>query len=66
MVRINQRVVAEDPLTAVNEYKTLGVYLVIDEPEYGFSDVEIGYVVTALIDWLEAGTNVAQLLSNQH
>lgn len=66
MVRIDQRVVAEDPLTSVSEYKTLGCYLVVDEPEYGFSDVEIGYVVTALIAWLEAGTNVAQLLASQH
>lgn len=65
MVRIDQRVVAADPLTSVNEYKTLGVYCVIDEPEYGFDDTDIDYVVQALVDWLSSA-NVAKILSNQH
>lgn len=56
MVRIDQRVVAADPLTSINEYKTLGVYLVIDEPEYGFSDTEIDYVVQAFKTWLSSAT----------
>lgn len=65
MVRVNQRVIAEDPLTAQNEYKELGVYLVIDEPEYGFSDTEIDYVVQALSGWLTTA-NVGKVCSNQH
>lgn len=65
MVRIDQRVVATDPLTSVNEYKSLGVYIVIDEPEYGFDDTNIDYVVQALAAWLSAA-NVAKILSNQH
>lgn len=65
MVRLDHRVVAADPLTSVNEYKTLGVYIVIDEPEYGFSDTEINYDVQALGAWLSAA-NVAKVCSNQH
>lgn len=65
MVRIDQRVVAADPLTSVNEYKTLGVYLVIDEPEYGFSDAQIDYVVQALTAWLTTA-NVTKVLGNEH
>jgi predicted Zn-dependent peptidase len=65
MVRVDQRVVAADPLTSVNEYKSLGVYVVIDEPEYGFSDTEIDYVVQALTDWLTTA-NVTKVLGNQH
>lgn len=65
LVRIDQRVVAADPLTSVNEYKDLGVYLVIDEPEYGFTDTEIDYVVQALAAWLASAT-VAKVLSGQH
>lgn len=65
MARVDQRVVAADPLTSVNEYKSLGVYLVIDEPEYGFSDTEIDYVVQALCTWLSTAT-VTKLLGNQH
>jgi hypothetical protein len=65
MVRIDKRVVAADPLTAVSEYKTLGVYLVIDEPEYGFDDEEIDDVVQGLIAWLTTA-NVTKVLGNQH
>lgn len=65
MVRVDQRVVAADPLTAVNEYKSLGVYLVVDEPEYGFSDTEIDYVVQALGTWLSTA-NVTKLCGNEH
>lgn len=65
MVRVDNRVVAADPLTSENEYKNLGVYLVIDEPEYGFSDTEIDYVVQALGAWLSSAT-VAKVCSSQH
>ena len=65
MIRVDQRVVAADPLTSVNEYKSLGVYLVIDEPEYGFSDAEIDYVVQALCTWLSTA-NVTKVCGNEH
>jgi hypothetical protein len=65
MVRCDKRVVAADPLTSVNEYKDLGCYLVIDEPEYGFTDAEIDYVVQALAVWLSTA-NVTDVLESQH
>jgi hypothetical protein len=65
MVRIDQRVVAADPLTSVNEYKTLGVYLVIDEPEYGFSDAEIYDVVEALKAWATEA-NILKVCGSEH
>lgn len=65
MVRVDQRVVAADPLTSVNEYKDLGVYLVIDEPEYGFTDAEIDDVVQALCTWLSTA-NVTKVCGNEH
>jgi hypothetical protein len=65
MIRVDQRVVAADPLTSVNEYKNLGVYLVIDEPEYGFTDTEIDYVVQALTAWLTTA-NVTKVCGNEH
>lgn len=64
MVRVDQRKVAADPLTSVNEYKTAGVYVVIDEPEYGFTDTELGYIVAALTAWLTAG-NVAKVCASE-
>lgn len=65
MVRVDSRVVAANPLSSVNEYKNLGIYLVVDEPEYGFTDAEINYVVQALTAWLTQA-NVLKVLSSQH
>ena len=65
MVRVDNRVVAADPLTSVNEYKSLGVYVVIDEPEYGFDDDDIDDVAQALFA-LADSTFLGKVLGNQH
>lgn len=65
MVRVDQTVIAEDPLTAENVSQGLATYLVIDEPSFGFTDAEIGYVVAGLVAWLTAG-NVADVCEAQH
>lgn len=65
MVRVDQTVIAADPLTAENASQKAGVYLVIDEPSFGFDDTTLGYLVTALKDWLIAGTNVAKILGSE-
>lgn len=46
--RLSQTKVAADPISAVNKQVGFSVYLVIDEPTFGFSDTEIGYVIAAL------------------
>lgn len=66
MVRIDARTVAADPLTAVNQFQSLGVYVVVDEPEFGFADDAVEDVVVALTTWLGVAGNVAKLLSHQH
>lgn len=65
MARLDMRVVAADPLTAVNEYQTCGVYLVIDEPEYGFSDDAIDDIVQGFKTWLATAT-VLKILGGEH
>lgn len=64
MVRIDQKKIAADPLTAINAYQSAGVYLVIDEPQTGFSDTELTYLVDALKAWLSAG-NTAKVLASE-
>lgn len=65
MARLDQRVVAADPLTSINEYKSCGNYVVIDEPEYGFTDTDIANNVAGFNAWLDA-TMVGKILSGQH
>jgi predicted Zn-dependent peptidase len=57
MVRLDKRVVAADPLTSVNTYKNLGVYLVVDKPEYGFSITDIDNVIQGFKTWLSTANN---------
>lgn len=51
-VRLSQKKIAADPISAVNTEKGFSVYIVIDEPRAGFSDAEIGYAIDALKAWL--------------
>lgn len=65
MVRIDKMVVAADPLTAEQQYKTAGLYLVIDEPNFGFTDDDLEKVGLGLTAWLSSA-NILKVLSSQH
>lgn len=64
MVRLDQIVIAADPLTAENASQKAGVYVVVDEPDFGFDDTALDYLVDALVAWLTAG-NIAKLLGGE-
>jgi len=64
MVRLDQTVIAADPLTAENSSQKAGVYLVIDEPIFGFDDASLDFLTDALIAWLTSG-NIAKLLGGE-
>jgi len=54
-VRLSQKKVAADPISAINKESGFSVYLVIDEPRSGvFSDTEIGYAIDAFKVWLSS------------
>nr|UJQ84952.1 MAG: hypothetical protein 2 [Leviviridae sp.] len=50
-VRLTQKKVAADPLTAINKEISTSVMIVVDEPRWGFTDAELGYLTTALTAW---------------
>lgn len=60
-VRLSQKKIAADPISAVNTEKSVSVYLVVDEPKTGFTDTEIGYLIDALKAWLTS-TNYNKVL----
>jgi predicted transglutaminase-like cysteine proteinase len=53
-VRLTQKKVAADPLTAVNKEVSTSIILVVDEPRWGFTDTELGYLTAALITWFDS------------
>lgn len=63
-VRLSQRKVAPDPISAVNREIGTSVYLVIDEPKAGFTDAEIGYLIDALKSWATS-TNYNKVLGGE-
>jgi hypothetical protein len=46
--RVSQTKVAADPISAVNKQVGFSVYFVVDEPTFGFTDAEIGYVIAGM------------------
>lgn len=52
MVRLDQTIVAADPLNSENAYQTAGCYIVIDEPAVGFTDAQLDYLAAGLIAYL--------------
>jgi hypothetical protein len=67
-VRLTQRKVAADPISALNKELSASVILVIDEPRFGFSDAELALLSKALIDAYTASTYAMQvkLLSGEN
>lgn len=64
MIRLDQTVIAADPLSAENASQKAGIYLVVDEPSFGFTDAQLDYLVDALIAWLSSA-NIAKLLGGE-
>jgi hypothetical protein len=51
-IRVIQNKISADPLVpATNVKRGLSVYVVVDEPIVGFTDVEIGYIWSALFSY---------------
>lgn len=65
LARCDVRKVAADPLTAVNAYKDLAFYLVMDNADFGFSNDEIDKEVQGFLTWLTTAV-VTDILEGQH
>jgi hypothetical protein len=63
-VRLTQKKVAADPVSAVNKEVSTSVMIVVDEPRWGFTDTELGYLTAALVTWFST-TNRDKLLGGE-
>lgn len=63
-VRLTQKKIAADPISAMNKEVSTSVMLVVDEPRWGFSDTELGYLTSALIAWF-SNANRDKLLGGE-
>lgn len=63
-VRLSQKKVAADPISAVNKEVSASVIIAVDEPRWGFTDVELGYLTAAIITWF-SNANRDKLLGGE-
>lgn len=54
-IRLTQKKVAADPISAVNKEVSTSIIIAIDEPRWGFSDSEVGILCNSLVAWFTAG-----------
>jgi len=64
-VRLSQQKIAADPISTLNKSIGTSIYLVVDEPKAGFSDVELGYLIDALKAWLTSA-NYNKVLGGEY
>lgn len=65
MARVDKKIIASDPLTSLSQYQTAGIYIVIDEPEFGFAAADIEDIVEGLKVWLTSA-NITAMLASRH
>jgi hypothetical protein len=53
MSRVDQRTLVPDPITAVNDWETLSVYIVVDRPLAGFTSTQVEQLITGFKSWLD-------------
>jgi len=64
-VRLSQKKISADPISAITAERGVSVYLVIDEPKNNiFTDTEIGYLIDALKTW-SSSTNYNKVLGGE-
>lgn len=54
MARVDQRAIVPDPLTSVNDYETVSVYVVIDRPLAGFTSTQVDQLIAGFKTWLDS------------
>lgn len=64
MARIDQRAIVPDPLTAVNDYETLSVYIVADRPLAGFTSTQLEQLIVGFKTWLDT-TAIGKLFGQE-
>lgn len=65
-VRLSQQKISADPISALNTSKGFSVYLVVDEPKAGFSDLEIAYLVNALVGSWATPANLTRVYVGEY
>lgn len=64
LVSFTQRAVVPDPLTAVNDFETVTVSVLLDRPVAGFTSTQVDQMVAGFKTWLDT-TMVTKLFGRE-
>lgn len=66
LIKVTQMKIVPDPLNAAyNMEAKTSAHIVIENPKMGFTDIEIGYLVKALTDYVGNASNQAKLIGGE-
>lgn len=66
VIKVTQRKITADPyVPATNVENTASVHIVVENPVTGFTDVELGYIVSALCTFVTNAGNQAKFLGSE-
>lgn len=64
MARVDKKALVTNPLDASNDFDNLGVYIVIDRPDFGFTQTDVSNLLSGLKLWLDSDA-VAKLFGRE-
>lgn len=66
LIKVTQMKIVPDPLNAAyNMEAKTSAHIVIENPKMGFTDIEVGYLVKALTDYVGNASNQAKLIGGE-
>jgi len=67
-VRLDQNKIAPDVFTSENMRQSMSVYLVVDQPQNGYTNAELKLIVDGFLAYLSAssGANITKLLGGEN
>jgi hypothetical protein len=64
LARLDTRDIVADPLTSINDWESLGLYIVVDRPIYGITLTQIQQRAAGLLAWYTSA-NIAKLFGGE-
>lgn len=65
-MRLTRVKTAADPITAINKEVSASCIVVVDEPKFGFTDVELANLLTAILAEVGETSNRTKLLQGEN
>jgi hypothetical protein len=63
--RIDNKAVVSDPLSSINDFETLSMYLVLERPPFGFSETQVSQLWAGFKDAINAAGIITKIYGRE-